>query len=88
MLGRRTLVLEVVGPGFFKIMVSCPLISFPVAPVSALRMIVLQDFSNNSCLYNISLGGTKVLSVYFNKIVIFLFVATFGTVSHRHYLHA
>ena len=50
-------------------------------------MIGLQDFFNNACLYDIRLGGTKVMHVDFNKIFLLLFVATFGAVTHRHYVH-
>ena len=77
----------VVGPVFFKIMVSCPLIYFPVAPVSALSMIVLQDLFNTTCLYDIIFCGTKVLSVDFNKLFLLLFVNNFGTAPHRHSIH-
>ena len=58
-----------------------------VTPVSALRIISLRDLFNSAWLYDIRLGGTKVLSVDFNKIFVFLFVATFVTVPHRHSVH-
>ena len=77
----------VVGTVFFKIMVYWPLIYFTVAPVSYLSMIDLRDLFNTACLYDIRLGGTKLLYVDFNKIFLLLFVATFGTVPHRHYVH-
>ena len=77
----------VVGPVFFKIMVSCPLIYFPVAPVSALSMIVLQDLFNTTCLYDMNLGAAEVISVEFNKIFLLIFFDTFGIVPHRHSLH-
>ena len=42
---------------------------------------------NTVCLYYINLGGTKLLSIYFNKKILLLFVATFGTVPHHHSVH-
>ena len=84
---RQTLGPVVVGPGLFKIMVSCPLIPFTVSPVSYLRMIDLWYFFNTACLYIIRLGGTKVLSVDLNKIFLLLFVDTFGTAPNRHSMH-
>ena len=51
------------------------------------RVIVLLDLFNTTCLYDIILGGTKLLSVDFNKIFLLLFVATFVTLSHRHSVH-
>ena len=50
-------------------------------------MIALQYLFNTACLYDIRLRRTKVLSVNFNKIFLLLFVATFGTVPHCHYVH-
>ena len=44
-------------------------------------------FFNNTCLYDIRLIGTKVMSVYLNKIFLLIFVATFGTVQHHHSVH-
>ena len=52
--------------------------------MSDLRMIVLQDFFNTTCFYDIVLGGTKVLSIDFNKILLLLFVANFDTFPYRH----
>ena len=56
-------------------------------PVSDFRVVILMDLFNTICLYEINLGGTKVVSVHFNKIFLLLFVATFGTVPHRHSVH-
>ena len=53
---------------FFLIIMSCPLMQFTVVPVSAFRVVILMDLFNTVCLYEINLGGTKVLSVHFNKI--------------------
>ena len=46
---------------------------------------VLDSWVDNA--YDSILVGTKVLSVYFNKIFLLLFVATFGTVPHSHFVH-
>ena len=85
--GRRTLGPVVFGYRFFKIMMSCLLMQFPVAPVSDFRVTTLMDLFNTACLYGINLGGNKVLYVDFNKIFLLLFVATFGTVPHRNSVH-
>ena len=50
-------------------------------------MIVLQDLFNTLCLYDIRLGGTKLLYEDLNKIFLLLFVAAFVTIKHRHYVH-
>ena len=55
---------------------------FLVASVSYLKLIILVDLLSNTFLYELNLGGNKVLLVEFNKI--FLFVATIGRVPHRH----
>ena len=85
--GRRTLGPVFFGYVFFKIMVSCPLMQFSVTPVSDFRMIILLELFNTSCLVDINLGGTKVLSINFNKIFLLIFVATFGTIKHHHSVH-
>ena len=53
----------------------------------ALRVISFQDLFNYACLYDIRLGGTKLMSVDFNKIFLLLFVAIFGTVPYRRSVH-
>ena len=58
-----------------------------VAPVSALKIIILAVFMSNACLYELNLGVTEVLFVEFSKIFLFLFSANIGTVPHRHYMH-
>ena len=60
---------------------------FPVAPVSALKLIILVNFLSNAYLYELNLGGTEVLLVELNKIFLLLFVATIGTVPHHHSVH-
>ena len=85
--GRWTLVPVFVGNVFLKITLSWPLISFQVDPVYYLRIIALWGFFNTACLYDIRLGGTKVLSVDSNKIFLLFFVATFVTVPHRPYVY-
>ena len=55
--------------------------------MSDLMMIVLQDLFNTLCLYDIRLGGTKLLYEDLNKIFLLLFVAAFVTIKHRHYVH-
>ena len=62
-----------------NIIYSCACVIFTV--------IVLLDLFHTACLYDIILGGTKLLSVDFNKIFLLLFVATFVTVPHRHSVH-
>ena len=87
LLGRRTWGLVVVGFELFKIMLSYTLIYFPVDPVSDFRVIVLVELFNTVRLYVMNMGGNEVPSVEFNKILLFLFVATFGTVPHRNSVH-
>ena len=48
--------------------------------MSYLKVIVLVEFLSNSCLYELNLGGTEVISVEINKISLLLFVAALGTV--------
>ena len=60
---------------------------FLFAPMSDFKIIILVDFFCTACLYDINLGGTEVLFVFFNKKIILLFVATFGTVPHCHYVN-
>ena len=50
-------------------------------------MIIFVGFFSTVCLYEINLGGTKVMSINFNKIFLLLFVATLDTVPHRHSVH-
>ena len=66
----------VVVPGFFKIIVSWTLIYFLVSPVSDLMTIALMDQFNTTRLYEIRLGGTKVMSVDFNKILYYYLLLT------------
>ena len=55
--------------------------------MSVFRVIILVELFSNAYLYDKKCGGTEVLSVEFNKIFIFLSVANFGTVPHRHLVH-
>ena len=48
----------------------------------------LVGFFNTACLYNIRLGGTKVVSINFNEIFLVLFIANLGTSLHRHSVHS
>ena len=45
---------------------------FLVAPVSALRLVILVDLMSNACLYELYLGGTEVLPVDLNIISIII----------------
>ena len=58
-----------------------------VVPVSYLRMIALRDLFDTTCVYDIKLGGTKVLSIYFNKLFILLLFSTFGNAPRHHSVH-
>ena len=55
--------------------------------MSYLRIITLRDLFDTAYLYDIRLGGTKVLSVDFNKMFLLIFVSTFGTIPHRNSMH-
>ena len=68
-------------------MVSCTIIQFPVAPVSALRMIGFQYLFNTACLNEIRLGGTKVLTLDFNKTFLVLFISNFSNTPHCNSVH-
>ena len=56
----------VVGFRLFKIMIYLSRMWFPVAHVSALRVIILVDLLSNACLYELNLGGTEIISLEFN----------------------
>ena len=73
-----------VGCRLFKIMVYLSRMYFWFARVSYLRVIILVDFLSNSCLYEFNMDGTKLLSVDFNEMFVFLIVDTLGTVPHCH----
>ena len=49
--------------------------------------IIFVELFNTKYVYDMNLGGTEVLSVKFNKTFLLLFVANFGTVPQRHYMH-
>ena len=48
-------------------MLSCTLTYLPVATVSAFRVFIFLYLFNTACLYEINLGGNKVLSIDFNN---------------------
>ena len=60
---------------------------FLVAPVPALKVMILVNFLSNACLHELDLGGTEVMLVELSKIFLLLFVAKVSTVPHHHSVH-
>ena len=46
-----------------------------------------MDLSNTACLYCMNLGGNNELYLNFYIIFLLLFVANFGNIPNRHYMH-